>query len=718
MMQVMVLKGLLVGLFIGLIVVCVPQPQRYTQISDLVRSAETSVDLDPASCDSCSWNTYREDPLATNPARFSIDDDYKVTTLPGEPDLKCKPELFGYTDEKAAEVFPDLTFKHCRDKVAEESQALKIDVVENLLTMNCTGSFPGKYVLGTASTNETFILVKDFQSSVNLYKGPVRLSDQEWALGSCHPDATKFEQADYQHRHKAEARTRAQSLMKSQSRKLSSGRVNSPQAILLLTVDSASRRHMYRKLPKTVAYLQEISRTYSVTDFKIHNVIGDNSALNQIPLFTGQQTIRKVKDRQTGGYYQGDGLNGKSLLRYLKEMGYVSLMALEFCHPYFIEYLGTSPDVDHIMGNFWCGAKKHAGYYFEKMVSGQRCIGGDFSHNYLLRYLLQFTESYRDVNQFMYAHLTTGHEATGRQIQTLDDDLVDFLQSYLTLTAELGIEPVIFLQGDHGMRYGAWYNEAAAFQEHRLPALFLIMPMSLVSRLPSAAEVLAHNSERLVSKLDIHLSVKMLAYAAYTPRVGRISRYNRLHYSDNWLKTSVSLFTEKISNFRSCASIHIPAYWCSCHNMVEVATEAPYLRQVVSNLLEYTLLTLNSRTQTTELAYGYNICRKLTLREVKSVEVSSLSANDEAFQIEFSVNENAARLQVYLVVGKELVYFRVKKDNEDAYLPAPFNFNGTKLKVRLFFVKRLDSYYSVCEDHIRELNLDPSLCMCSAAGEL
>jgi hypothetical protein len=36
--------------------------------------------------------------------------------------------------------------------------------------MNCKGSFPGKYVLGTASPDETFILQQDFLSSVTRNK--------------------------------------------------------------------------------------------------------------------------------------------------------------------------------------------------------------------------------------------------------------------------------------------------------------------------------------------------------------------------------------------------------------------------------------------------------------------------------------------------------------------------------------------------------------------
>lgn len=43
-----------------------------------------------------------------------------------------------------------------------------------------------------------------------------------------------------------------------------------------------------------------------------------------------------------------------------------------------------------------------------------------------------------------------GHEDTGTVISTLDSDLVEFLNK----TLEADDETVIFLMGDHGMRYG------------------------------------------------------------------------------------------------------------------------------------------------------------------------------------------------------------------------------------------------------------------------
>lgn len=47
-----------------------------------------------------------------------------------------------------------------------------------------------------------------------------------------------------------------------------------------IVLDSISRRHFYRKLPKVVNYLQNLRANYYVGDFLVHNIQGANSIQN------------------------------------------------------------------------------------------------------------------------------------------------------------------------------------------------------------------------------------------------------------------------------------------------------------------------------------------------------------------------------------------------------------------------------------------------------
>lgn len=71
----------------------------------------------------------------------------------------------------------------------------------------------------------------------------------------------------------------------------------------------------------------------------------------------------------------------------------------------------------------------------------------------MLDYLLDFADNYREVSRFSYIHLNTAHEGSGTVVASLDEDLVAFLEEFGKRERS-----VLFLMGDHGMRYGAWFT--------------------------------------------------------------------------------------------------------------------------------------------------------------------------------------------------------------------------------------------------------------------
>lgn len=73
-------------------------------------------------------------------------------------------------------------------------------------------------------------------------------------------------------------------------------------------------------------------------------------------------------------------------------------------------------------------------------------------------------------------------------------------------------ETVHVLVSDHGSHMGPFYEYSAAGQvEHRLPALFLLVPNSLLLRRPDVRAALEHNQHALVTPLDLHRTIKHLA---------------------------------------------------------------------------------------------------------------------------------------------------------------------------------------------------------------
>jgi hypothetical protein len=72
----------------------------------------------------------------------------------------------------------------------------------------------------------------------------------------------------------------------------------------------------------------------------------------------------------------------------------------------------------------------------------------------MLDYALQFFDNYHEVSRFSYIHTDTAHEASGKAVTLLDKDLPKFLEALFERDERI----VLFLMGDHGMRYGEWFT--------------------------------------------------------------------------------------------------------------------------------------------------------------------------------------------------------------------------------------------------------------------
>ena len=657
-------------------------------------------------------------------------EDESFTLREREWPLYCRPDNFGYTAEEGEEVFPTRHYSSCLSKFPTYHSSLFFQ--DSFLIMNCSGSFPGKYVLGDSSFNGTILLPTSFRADVKLYTGPVPVSDEEWALGTCEEhNENLFEQVAIRVKGNENLK---ENLMKTHNSVIKEAQERFADVpknkviILILTIDSASRRHFYRKFPKTIEFLESLNKQkFHVADFLVHNIIGDNSVRNQVPLLTGvpRVALRSVKELEgtQESLYPGDNLGASSLLKYAGDRGFATMLSFEFCHQYFASYIGSRPNVHHLIANFWCGAKKYAGFNFEKSVLGQRCLGPQMSHYWMLEYIRQFTREYEGLNQLIYTHITTGHEATGTQIQTLDTDLVEFLERYIAFTSEAGYELSILMQGDHGMRYGEWYKNIAAFQEHRLPALFTITSKSMLDRIRYSYNVIEHNRKRLVGKLDLYLTVKSMILVTFIPMLG----YNNTIYG-SWrtgsLQHSVSLFVHKIPNIRSCLDIHIPSFYCACMRMEPINPQnltdsrLVSLNKILESVVSYALEELNTLTQTSKTAPLAHICQPLSIRKINSIYAQRVTIRDEAFKVEFEVNEHpTARFETYAILGTSQKHVGVK-ENQEGFLPVSGFFRGRKKKLRLIFLKRLDSYSGFCEEVAFAKGISAALCICQPASTL
>jgi hypothetical protein len=131
-----------------------------------------------------------------------------------------------------------------------------------------------------------------------------------------------------------------------------------PMLVLLLTLDSFSRNHFYRKLEKTIKFLQDMkdSKEYEVIDFKLHNIQGAASVENMMKIMTNvtEEISHYLFFSDQDLYADYD-----PLWNVLRDLGFLTFAGFDDCDYRFPKELGRFPKFDIIMRNFYCAAQNH-----------------------------------------------------------------------------------------------------------------------------------------------------------------------------------------------------------------------------------------------------------------------------------------------------------------------------------------------------------------------
>ena len=219
---------------------------------------------------SSNYRTYK--------STFYIDD---TDVLKKHNDLICNLSNLGYSKTNGEFVFPNYTYQSCAKQVIKPLPKMQIDLDTNTLTMFCEIGKP-YYILEPLERKGRLIQYDEIIPvfKVKKYKNPVKLTTQEFSFGSCDGGET-FSNAVHISRLNPKVLERVKAKARSLSPKQKS------LIVFMLTIDSFSRRHFYRKLPKTVKMFNKGIGDFSIFDFKLHNVVGQSSVENIVPIFSG-----------------------------------------------------------------------------------------------------------------------------------------------------------------------------------------------------------------------------------------------------------------------------------------------------------------------------------------------------------------------------------------------------------------------------------------------
>ncbi|KAH3692468.1 uncharacterized protein LOC127863362 [Dreissena polymorpha] len=375
-------------------------------------------------------------------------------------------------------------------------------------------------------------------------------------------------------------------------------------SIIYFGLDSASRSHAIRKLPKSIKYLTETLGAY---DFKGFMKVALNSFPNMIPLLTGTQD---------SGYHKENilkmHLDGIPFIWKEPEMtSYASLYAEDRPDISTFNYLHSgfrdSP-VDYYFRVFALGMHTIEPTIMKPLgKSDWWCYGN--KHHYLVQidYLKQFLTKYSGRKRFAFFwNNQIGHE-TFTSLGNGDQPLYEFLQ-WMKSQGHLN-RSIVIIGSDHGFRLGGASTTYTGRLENNMPMMMVYLPDSLKKKFPWIPENMKQNTDKLISPFDIYATMLDIIKGNYEETLCKeVSRE----------LTHRSLFG-KIPKSRSCADAGIGEQYCSCYDAQTASVSNPLVHKIGAKIVSHINAMLSNHK---------SVCRTLELKNITEVKVIYAAEGD------------------------------------------------------------------------------------------
>ena len=436
----------------------------------------------------------------------------------------------------------------------------------------------------------------------------------------------------------------------------------------IILLDSVSRPHFYRSLPKTVTTLREIvhydSYNASVLDFELMQSTAAYTFHNIRALMSG-----KTDFGYSGGHvnetYGIDVLFGK-----FKQLGYYTLLQEDSCWfdswgSLFTDnkYQGSKPQNESEFARRWQEFREMVKHYNvdDFGLSHASCevlkrysTTNQFNHpkrvcyagKPLADYFLDYSESiYDDLNALRkdtrvltYTHLNTGHEVSGTRIRQIDERLSRYIKKMASMENTLTV-----ILSDHGPKTtGFSFHTMEGRAEKYDPFLFMVLPEKVARALGlKTVKALVQNQNRLITTLDLHKAFMSLEAPGSRDR---------------------GIF-DLIPVSRTCADLSMkPLAVCKCEGWEK---KFPDDDKRFMWLAEFAVGNINNNIQEQYLRgskeiKGYGNCQRLAGKNVSKIRQRSegghffttmdvtVSPGNEIFEVQFQHSQNMKERSAFI----------------------------------------------------------------------
>ncbi|XP_022800581.1 uncharacterized protein LOC111338367 isoform X2 [Stylophora pistillata] len=419
--------------------------------------------------------------------------------------------------------------------------------------------------------------------------------------------------------------------------KVEGGEKRKQISVNVISMDSLSRPHFYRSLPRTVEALRKIKNDFNIQatalDFQIFQSIGEQTFDNLRPFFCGVVKDDNILTNtvRTSKYSLGVDV----LYETFQKWGYQTLFQEDLV--WFDRWgivltdlqVRSKPTTDSEFKARWNEfkermSKKHIDDFgmthFSGPLLGLRysetnhfenppkvCLNGQFFSKYFMDYIqIVNTAIHNDPRTkplVSFIHFNTGHEHTGQRIRNTDAHLAKFLINMAEFPNTLTM-----LVSDHGNKNTQYsYKTEEGKREVYDPIAFMVIPDGVVRNLgKQRMGALVQNQRRLFTFLDVHRALMSLNHP------------KKMHSQDPQV---VGIFADLPAN-RTCADLNLmPQARCKC-KIIEKNNSVEDNSDSLKWLAEFALGTLNEaiqkqhmrgevHTQLSPKKYGYGNCQRL-----------------------------------------------------------------------------------------------------------
>ncbi len=330
--------------------------------------------------------------------------------------------------------------------------------------------------------------------------------------------------------------------------------------ILFFFIDSMSRNHFKRKLPKVYEWIEKFyipknenskdhkseEYTHEAFQFLKYHGVGTWTNINLQPFFFG------VPYDASAGVYA---------LNYFKNRGYITGSTENTCTREFVGlYSGEMSmlawdSYDHDFSSFFCDPNFYSKEKVYSMVDGpycyrRKCLYGRQTYEYSVEYANQFFNAYKDQAKMFRLGNIDAHEGTGESVKYVEDDMIKFLNDFQA-NGHLK-DTMIFFFSDHGYTMPGIHQVLQSedhVKELLLPFMYFLIPKN-TKNFSQIRENLKYNENMFMTPYDMHSTL-----------LGMLNVDKRAY---NKLGTDV--INNKLKGNEGCKKFKIKDEWCKCRH--------------------------------------------------------------------------------------------------------------------------------------------------------